>query len=98
MDEEKKLGILILGCGAREHSLALRLSREDAVDKVVVVPGNAGIKGPKLLKALDEKPLDPANGFKDLLSWATNMKFGLVIPGDQKYVLDGLGELFIKGK
>ena len=37
-----KLNVLVVGSGGREHALALALSRDEAVDKVQVAPGNPG--------------------------------------------------------
>ncbi len=34
--------VLVIGSGAREHTLAWKLSRSPQVDKVFVAPGNAG--------------------------------------------------------
>lgn len=36
------MDVLVLGSGAREHALAWRLSRDDAVRRVRVAPGNGG--------------------------------------------------------
>ncbi|KAE9364388.1 hypothetical protein N431DRAFT_354511 [Stipitochalara longipes BDJ] len=90
------LRIVILGSGGREHSLALKLSKDPIVEKIVVVPGNAGIRGPKVTSTLNPGLLKPEDNFKELLGWAKDMCINLAIPGDQKYVVSGLGELFIK--
>jgi len=36
--------VLVIGSGAREHALALSLSRDPAVEKVIVAPGNPGME------------------------------------------------------
>lgn len=36
-----KNNVLVLGSGAREHSIAWKLNQSDLVDKVYVAPGNA---------------------------------------------------------
>jgi phosphoribosylamine-glycine ligase len=104
-----RLRILILGSGGREHALAWKLSRDERVTDVVVAPGNAGTKTKgkmskdkipqdKISSTLDAIPINRQDNFKDLLAWAKDMKFNLVIPGDQRLVFEGLGELFKKGK
>ena len=37
-----KLNVLVVGSGGREHALALKLSRDESVEKVQVAPGNPG--------------------------------------------------------
>jgi phosphoribosylamine---glycine ligase len=48
--------ILILGSGAREHALAVRLSREPGVNRIICAPGNAGMEaiGPVVPVALSD--------------------------------------------
>jgi phosphoribosylamine--glycine ligase len=50
--------VLVVGSGAREHALALALSQDPAVTRLVVAPGNAGIA--QLTEVLDLDPMDPA--------------------------------------
>ena len=90
--------IIILGNGAREHSLALKLSKERTVEKILVTPGNPGIKGPKVSSTLDSVILRPENNYEELVLWAKSMLVNLVVPGDQKYVGCGLDEQFDKRK
>ncbi|EJX00001.1 phosphoribosylamine-glycine ligase, partial [gut metagenome] len=40
--ESKKMKLLVVGNGGREHALAWRLAQSDRVTKVFVAPGNAG--------------------------------------------------------
>lgn len=39
MDEDKKLHVLLLGSGGREHAIAEALAASDSVSQVTVVPG-----------------------------------------------------------
>jgi phosphoribosylamine--glycine ligase len=50
--------VLVVGNGAREHALALALSRDPAVTSLAVAPGNAGTV--QVAEALPVDPLDPA--------------------------------------
>ena len=90
--------ILILGSGAREHALVLKLSKEPTVNKVCVAPGNPGIKGRKVLSTLHTVVMNPENDYKKLVLWAQDMNINLVIPGDQKYIVHGLIDRFINRK
>jgi phosphoribosylamine--glycine ligase len=49
--------VLVVGNGAREHALALALSRDPAVTALAVAPGNAGTV--EVAEALPVDPLDP---------------------------------------
>jgi phosphoribosylamine-glycine ligase len=98
MEDEPKLRVMILGVGAREHALAWKLAKSQKVEKVVVVPGNPGIKNGKICSTLNGVPISAANGFKELLGAAKNMQINLVIPGSQKDIFTGIGQHFSNGK
>jgi phosphoribosylamine--glycine ligase len=52
--------VLVIGSGAREHSLAWKLAVEPGVDEVVVAPGSAAIGAEPRVRCLpDVDPLDP---------------------------------------
>jgi phosphoribosylamine---glycine ligase len=53
--------ILIVGGGGREHALAWKLAAEPGVNEVVVAPGSDAIaREPRVRRAADVDPLDPA--------------------------------------
>ena len=92
------LRILILGSGAREHALALKLSKEAMVDRVYVAPGHPGIKGPKVFSTLGSVLMETEKNYLELMEWAQVMGIKLVIPGDQTYVMPDLIQQFLKCK
>ena len=97
---EPRLRVLILGTGAREHALARKLSNEPKVERIIILPGNAGIrdKARKISSTLEVVKINPENGFRELIAWAKDMRIDLVIPGHQRWKFPMLGEDFSKGK
>lgn len=43
MEPDKKLKVLIVGSGGREHALVLAVKRSPMLDSLVCAPGNGGI-------------------------------------------------------
>ncbi|HEX7668795.1 MAG TPA: phosphoribosylamine--glycine ligase [Polyangiaceae bacterium] len=79
--------ILVVGSGGREHALAARLVESASVSEVVVVPGNAGTRGPgpagKSLRSVAGGPLVVARAEKP----------DLVVVGPEGPLCDGLVDL-----
>ena len=74
----------MVGNGAREHALALALSRDPAVTHLVVAPGNAGTV--EVAEALPVDPLDPQ-------AVATLAKgFDLVVVGPEAPLVAGVAD------
>lgn len=48
--------VLVVGTGAREHALAARVAESSQVDRVTVMPGNAGIARDQRLACVDAQP------------------------------------------
>jgi phosphoribosylamine--glycine ligase len=76
--------VLVVGSGAREHALALALSRDPAVTRLVVAPGNAGTAGLAETIALD--PLDPR------AVAAAAQGFDLVVVGPEAPLVAGVAD------
>jgi phosphoribosylamine---glycine ligase len=76
--------VLVVGAGAREHALALRLLESPAVEHVVVSPGNAGTASapPRLGKRLENAAGDPQTIAKS--------GFDLVVVGPEAPLCEGL--------
>ena len=47
---------MVVGTGAREHALAVRIAESSRVERVVVMPGNAGIARDERLVCVDARP------------------------------------------
>ena len=53
---KKKLNILVIGSGAREHSICWSLSKSEKTNKLFCIPGNAGIS--KIASCEEINPAD----------------------------------------
>jgi phosphoribosylamine--glycine ligase/phosphoribosylformylglycinamidine cyclo-ligase len=89
------LKILLVGNGGREHALAWRLSLSPKVDRIFVAPGNGGTA-----KGLDKVEniaigSDKAD-FPKLVEFAVNNSIGLVVPGPEQPLVDGIETPFRK--
>ncbi|MCW2587522.1 MAG: phosphoribosylamine--glycine ligase [Frankiales bacterium] len=76
--------VLVVGTGAREHALALALSRDPAVTSLAVAPGNAGTV--QVAEALPVDPLDPTA----VASLARG--FDLVVVGPEAPLVAGVAD------
>lgn len=70
--------VLVIGSGGREHALAQRLSESNAVQSVVVAPGNAGL----------QSPLERAVG--SALDVARRVRPDLVVVGPEAPLCEGV--------
>ena len=76
------MNILILGSGAREHSIAYSLSKSPTVHKVYACPGNAGMKELKIVSFL------PFKGNVELVKFCKD-KIDLAVVGSTRFVQEG---------
>ncbi len=82
--------ILIVGSGAREHTLAWKVAQSPRVSQLYVAPGNAGTAS--LATNLDISPLKIA----DLAVTAEKLGIDLTIVGPEQPLADGIVDLFTK--
>lgn len=85
------LRILLVGKGAREHSLAWKLTQSQTVKHVYVVPGNGGTGGlPNVsnIRHVEE------NDYVGLVALARDLGVGLVVAGPDDAVVDGIEGYF----
>ncbi|EIW67578.1 hypothetical protein TREMEDRAFT_74449 [Tremella mesenterica DSM 1558] len=90
------LSVLILGAGGREHALAFKLAQSSRVTRVYVCPGNGGtaLMGGKVVNLA--LPWGPEDAFKSVVSWAEENGIGLVVPGPEQPLVDGVELAFRK--
>ncbi|SCU95511.1 LADA_0G16006g1_1 [Lachancea dasiensis] len=90
------LNILVLGNGGREHALVWKLAVSPSVAKVYVAPGNGGTAkiGGKVINVSDLSPI-PAQ-FEALQKFAVEHDVGLVVPGPEQPLVDGISSVFAK--
>ncbi|MEE2059265.1 phosphoribosylamine--glycine ligase [Rhodococcus artemisiae] len=78
--------VLVIGSGAREHALALALSRDPGVTAVLAAPGNAGIA-----KVAEQYPVD-ASSADEVVALAKDKQVDLVVIGPEVPLVLGVAE------
>jgi phosphoribosylamine--glycine ligase/phosphoribosylformylglycinamidine cyclo-ligase len=73
--EDAELKVLLVGKGAREHSLAWKLAQSQSVSHVYVVPGNGGTSD--LRNVSNISSVEP-NDYPALVALAQDLGTGLV--------------------
>ena len=85
------LKILIIGSGGREHALSWIISRSKRdIDKVYVMPGNAGTLSEKKVFNVECDISDS----QSILNFAIKNKIDLTIVGPEDPLVNGLSDLF----
>ncbi|WEW58970.1 phosphoribosylamine-glycine ligase [Emydomyces testavorans] len=88
---DRGLSILLVGKGAREHSLAWKLTQSPSVRHVYVVPGNGGTSGLPNVSNIREVE---ENDYPGLVALAKALGIGLVVVGPDNAVVDGIESYF----
>jgi phosphoribosylamine--glycine ligase len=83
---EKRLNILLVGSGGREHALAKRIAASPLTEKLTVAPGNAGIAeiADCVAIAADDVPA--------LVAYAAGNAIDLVVVGPEVALVAGLAD------
>ncbi len=89
---EKKLKVLLIGSGAREHALAWKLVQSPRLEKLYCAPGNAGIA--QFAQCVDINSDDIAG----LLKFAKKEKIDLTLVGPEAPLTAGIVDQFEKAK
>lgn len=82
------LKVLVIGGGAREHTLVWKLSQSPDVEEIYVAPGNAGTG--LIAKNLDLKPTE----LETLAQAAQGRRIDLVVVGPEAPLAAGIVDLF----
>jgi phosphoribosylamine--glycine ligase len=82
--------ILVVGSGAREHTLAWKLAQSPKVKEMYAAPGNAGMA--RVAHNLDIKAEDN----EALLKAAKDLKIDLTVIGPEQPLANGIVDLFLK--
>ncbi len=100
----RSLSVAVLGSGAREHALALKIAESPFCEKVVVLPGNAGIllsEGTFLKSSQKQKifcePFDSQN-IDGLIQKLHQLKIRLVVIGPDDLLAEGYTDFLEKEK
>ncbi|CDO91701.1 unnamed protein product [Kluyveromyces dobzhanskii CBS 2104] len=88
------LNVLVLGNGGREHALVWKLAQSSSVKTIYVAPGNGGTAtvGNSVVNVPELSP-SPEN-FSALKDFALEKKIGLVVPGPEQPLVDGISQVF----
>jgi phosphoribosylamine---glycine ligase len=90
--DDEPASILILGQGAREHALAVKLATSPRAGSIVVAPGNAGTA-----REFENAPLSAIDHFPEMVNLVDELKPGLVIIGPEAPLVAGLADI-LRGK
>jgi phosphoribosylamine--glycine ligase len=80
--------LLILGRGAREHALAVKLATSDRAGRIVVAPGNAGTA-----RELENAPLSALDHLPEIVNLVDDIAPDLVIIGPELPLVAGVADL-----
>ncbi len=80
------MNILVLGSGAREHSICWAVKRSKKCKSLYCIPGNAGISEIAICKKIDLEKKNNLNKF------CKDKNIDLVIIGPEKYLENGLSD------
>jgi phosphoribosylamine--glycine ligase len=84
------LKILVVGSGAREHTLVWKLAQSPKVKEIYAAPGNAGMA--RIAHNLDIK----AEDIEVLLKTAKDLRIDLTVIGPENPLAKGIVDLFLK--
>lgn len=89
-----KINILVVGNGGREHALIWKLSQSPLAGNIFVAPGNGGTA---TMENVITVPIgSSASDFPALVQFAKENDIGLVVPGPEAPLVDGISDAFKK--
>ena len=83
--------VLIVGAGGREHAIAWKISQNEKVEKIFIVPGNAGAK---LLPKAENVNL--SNNIDEYVKFAKENNIDLTFVGSEELLVAGIVDEFHK--
>ena len=89
--DNRKLTVLLLGSGGREHALAWKLSQSPLVAEIYIVPGNGGTA--TLSKVTNVEDIS-SEDFPSLVQFAKKNNVNLLIPGPEVPLVAGVVDYF----
>ena len=86
--------VLVIGSGAREHTLAWKLNESSRVDRVFVAPGNAGTYGAGNMKPVGMNVGINADDISKLAIFAKRYSIDLTVVGPEDPLANGIVDRF----
>jgi phosphoribosylamine--glycine ligase len=86
------MNILIIGSGAREHAMALKVSQSSLTDKLFMVPGNPGTS--KIAENINIS----INDFYSVSDFCLKNNVEMIIPGPEGVLAKGIFDFFNSNK
>ncbi len=86
------MNILVIGSGAREHSICWSLKKSSNCKKIFCIPGNGGISD------IADCPNLEIKNKKKILDFCKKNKIKFVIIGPENFLADGLSDYLIRNK
>lgn len=95
MTSQGTLNVLVVGNGGREHAIIWKLGQSKLVQNIYVAPGNGGTS---LIPKVTNVPLlsGSPKDFDKLQKFAIEKDIGLVVPGPEQPLVDGISAVFTK--
>lgn len=90
--DSRRLRVLVIGSGGREHALAWRLASSPSVDVVHVAPGNGGTYSEE--KVINININATRDNFPALVAHARQNGLNLVVVGPEAPLVDGVQSFF----
>jgi len=84
----KKINVLILGSGGREHALAWKLSQSRLLENLYIAPGNAGTSQHGENLAID------VNDFQAIRGIVLERNIGMLVVGPEEPLVRGIRDFF----
>lgn len=81
--------IILLGSGGREHAIAWNINRSSRLEKLWIIPGNAGTA----LAGTNVENINPSD-FESIGKFALNNRCDLVIVGPEAPLAEGIADYF----
>src|SRR3989339_627719 len=85
---KKRIRVLVLGSGGREHALVWKISQSPQVEKVFCIPGNAGIA--EIAQCADV----PLDDFEKIVSFVKENDITLTVVGPESALSAGIADYF----
>lgn len=85
----KRMNVLVLGSGGREHAISWKIARSSQIDKLFIAPGNAGTS------QVGTNVDIPLNDFEKIKQFCLIEKIDYLVVGPEQPLVEGLHDFFL---